>query len=341
MKRVKGNKLNRPTENQPLVTVNILSFNRINDLRNTLQKVYEQDYKNIEVIVVDNASTDGSPEMVEKEFPEVKLIRSGKNIGIAGWNKGFEAAKGEYVLVLDDDSYPENKTIEAGVNLILSDKKIAVVGFNVYNLSIKQSQTSTYTFDYIEFVGCGALLIKEVFVKVGGFDENIFIYAHERDYSVRILNAGYKIKYLKNAIVYHMPFLSNRKHPILNEFRIYNSTISYLIILRKYLRQHNFWKYQRIVSKLLINRVIILFYFYKPSIFFQILKYVLKEMNNVNTNSLQINELVLEKYDFFNVAIFDEFFFKRNIDTNKFTLVKNYLMTFFSKMETKINKISY
>ena len=52
--------------NNPLVTVNILSFNRKNELRHTLTKVFEQDYKNIEVIVVDNASSDGTQEMVKK-----------------------------------------------------------------------------------------------------------------------------------------------------------------------------------------------------------------------------------------------------------------------------------
>ena len=59
--------------NNPLVTVNILSFNRKDELRITLTKVFEQDYKNIEVIVVDNASTEVSPEMVEKEFCGVKV----------------------------------------------------------------------------------------------------------------------------------------------------------------------------------------------------------------------------------------------------------------------------
>jgi len=68
---------------EPLVTVNILSYNRKDELRFTLTKVYEQDYKNIEVIVVDNASSDGTLEMVEEEFPNVKLIKLDKNIGIA------------------------------------------------------------------------------------------------------------------------------------------------------------------------------------------------------------------------------------------------------------------
>jgi len=98
--------------NQPLVTVNILSYNRKDELRNTLTKVFAQDYKNIEVIVVDNASSDGSSEMVKNEFPSVQLIQMEKNIGIAGWNEGFKIAKGDYVLVLDDDSYPEEQSIQ-------------------------------------------------------------------------------------------------------------------------------------------------------------------------------------------------------------------------------------
>ena len=105
------------------VTVNILSHNRKNELRHTLTKIYEQDYKNIEIIVVDNASSDGTPIMVETEFPEVKLIKLYKNIGIAGWNKGFEVASGEYILVLDDDSYPGSDTINKALNCIRSEER--------------------------------------------------------------------------------------------------------------------------------------------------------------------------------------------------------------------------
>ena len=94
-------------ENNPLVTVNILSFNRRDYLKITLEKVFEQSYKNIEVFVVDNASTDGTIEMVKKEFPQVRLIQLKKNIGIAGWNEGFKNAKGEFVLVLDDSFLTE------------------------------------------------------------------------------------------------------------------------------------------------------------------------------------------------------------------------------------------
>ena len=114
--------------NEPLVTVNILSFNRKDDLRLTLQKVFEQDYQNIEVVVVDNASTDGTLEMVKNEFSSIQLIQLQKNIGIAGWNEGFKIARGEFILVLDDDSYPDKNSIKELVQTAQSDKHIGVVG---------------------------------------------------------------------------------------------------------------------------------------------------------------------------------------------------------------------
>ena len=143
-------------ENDPLVTVNILSFNRKDELRNTLSKVFEQDYKHIEVIVVDNASSDGSPEMVEKEFPAVNLIRLNKNIGIAGWNEGFRIAKGEYVLVLDDDSYPDRNTISNGIKSFNNSGQLGIIAFNIYNNRLQNYETIDFQTRPRFFVGCGA-----------------------------------------------------------------------------------------------------------------------------------------------------------------------------------------
>ena len=88
----------------PLVTINILSFNRKDELRNTLAKVYEQGYKNIEVIVVDNASNDGSPEMVTREFPDVQQrstisLLSSPNVPPIGEKSGHHIVHLEWQLV--------------------------------------------------------------------------------------------------------------------------------------------------------------------------------------------------------------------------------------------------
>ena len=92
----------------PTVTIVFLVFNRREELRASLREMLERsEYpsERVEVIVVDNASEDGSGEMVRREFPQVRLIERDENIGVSAWNDGFAQARGEFVLALDDDCY--------------------------------------------------------------------------------------------------------------------------------------------------------------------------------------------------------------------------------------------
>ena len=96
----------RTVVEQPLVTAAVLAYNRRDPLRITLTKLRDElDWpgERLEVIVVDNASTDGTADMVRAEFPGTKLIVNERNTGISGWNRAFEAGTGEWFLVLDDD----------------------------------------------------------------------------------------------------------------------------------------------------------------------------------------------------------------------------------------------
>jgi GT2 family glycosyltransferase len=196
---------------QPLVTVNILSYNRKDDLRNTLQKVYEQDYKNIEVIVVDNNSRDGSVEMVKSEFPAVRLLELQKNIGIAGWNEGAKIANGEYLLFLDDDSYPEREAIRIGISTIASHSRCAVLAFNIYNEALRSSElTHENIFDYPSFIGCGVVMRRDVFFAVGMFNCDLFLYQHEIEFSMRVLDSGYSVDYEPKALVQHQYAATHR-----------------------------------------------------------------------------------------------------------------------------------
>lgn len=205
-------------EINPLVTINILSYNRKDDLRNTLQKVYAQNYKNIEVIVVDNNSSDGSAELVESKFPDVKLIRLKKNTGIAGWNEGFKVAKGEYVLVLDDDSYPEENTLRKALAVILNDPKCGVVACSVFNFRKKEYETKSFLTAKVKaFIGCGALISKSLFDIVGYFSKIFFIYLHEEDFSIRVIENGYNINYVSEAVIIHN---NSPEHRLINRREI-------------------------------------------------------------------------------------------------------------------------
>lgn len=248
----------------PLVTVNILSYNRKDELRNTLQKVYEQSYKNIEVIVVDNASTDGSPQMVKKEFPGVILIELDKNIGIAGWNKGFEIAKGEYVLVLDDDSYPEFNAISLCVS-VFSDQRIGLVATEVYNTAKDKIENEQQESGYVNnFIGCGAIIRKGVVQEIGGFNELLFLYSHEVEFSMRLQNANYKIYFYREAKVIHTYSPQNRVVKINNvDYRVvYYGIRNRLIILMLY------FPFKRIFFRII--RIILGHLYHAPNIYYKI-----------------------------------------------------------------------
>src|SRR3990170_2354193 len=92
----------------PTVTIVFLVHNRRDQLRTSLIAMTKgSDYpaELTDVIVVDNASDDGSAAMVEREFPSVRVIRRESNCGVSGWNDGFKVARGDWVLALDDDCH--------------------------------------------------------------------------------------------------------------------------------------------------------------------------------------------------------------------------------------------
>ena len=194
---------------QPLVTVNILSYNRKDDLRHTLQKVFEQDYKNIEVVVVDNNSSDNSAEMVKTEFPAVRLLELQKNIGIAGWNEGAKIATGEYLLFLDDDSYPAQQTLSS---VILQCNRSTIVALDIrYPNGDSYAPYFLQPAKYPTFIGCGVIIPRIIFTKLKGFEPILFLYAHEEEFTMRALQEGYKVCFLPNEIVYHICSHKNRQ----------------------------------------------------------------------------------------------------------------------------------
>jgi GT2 family glycosyltransferase len=220
------------------VTVNILSFNRKAELRNTLQKVYEQAYPNIQVIVVDNNSNDGSAKMVMEEFPSVLLVSLEKNTGIAGWNEGFKVAEGEFILVLDDDSYPAPQAIELCITSMQENSQCGIVACRIMN-----TKTHTYA-NFLkindipyEFIGCGALLRKSMLDRVGFFSNVLFIYLHELEFSLRMIDAGYIIVEQPKAIVYHNVSSINRVAATpaqIDKRKIFYDTQNIIYILIKY-----------------------------------------------------------------------------------------------------------
>jgi len=200
------------------VSVAILSYNRKDDLRETVLEIKKSNLNNvsIEIIIADNASTDGTVEMLENEFKDVILIKLEENIGVEGYNYAFKRANGKYILILDDDSFPEQNSIQRMVKEFENDDSIGILAFDVRNYYeykdiSKELKTKNKEFKYLMgFNGAGAGFRKSLFDKIGGYPEEFFLYWNETDLAIRVLNAGYKISEFSDIISLHKYAPSNR-----------------------------------------------------------------------------------------------------------------------------------
>lgn len=197
--------------------------------------------KAAEVIVVDNASEDGSPEMIEKKYPWVKLIKSKVNLGFAkGNNLAMKHCNNPVVLFLNSDCFVEkdtlNKALEyfenhhcdaLGVKLTYEDGRLQPSAGDlpnplnacawIFGIANSFHPKNKEFFAKERIVGwvTGAFLLmrKAVFEKAGGFDEKIFMYMDEVDLCKRINMAGYKVCFTPDIAVTHLHRASSKDSP--------------------------------------------------------------------------------------------------------------------------------
>ena len=206
----------------PMVSVVIISYNRIDEIREALTELQKQYYQDFEVIVVDNNSHDGSPQLIEEEFTEVKLIKLPHNIGIAARNRGIEISRGEFIVLMDDDAVLENNWIENALKHFDKEPSLGILASKVLNYDSREiwgwvygEDVNTFAdkqFEVFGFVACAAAIRKSALEKAGLFSEELFIYWDEDDLSIRIIDSGYTIWYCPDLIAYHkIPSSQNAK----------------------------------------------------------------------------------------------------------------------------------
>lgn len=193
----------------------IVNYNRKDDLLVSLAKTKELINPNAdvyEIIVVDNASIDGSPAAIREKFPDVIVIKNTVNTGAPAWNLGFAAAKGDYFIIIDDDSHIEYGLDEA-FDYMDKNPDVGVLALNITN---GPYQTKDWGWkgnqELLGFFGCGAILRRETYQKVGGYADWIFLYVNEFEYGLRCIDKGYKIRYFENSSVNHRASAVNRSN---------------------------------------------------------------------------------------------------------------------------------
>ena len=199
----------------PVVTLAILNYQRRALLRETVQAALGQDYPHLDILVVDNASTDGSPEMIRDVFPQVRLLSLPANIGCAARNQGIANAQGDLVITLDNDvclTQPDG--VRRAVDVMADQPNTAGANFKILN---PEGQLSTrdwchprdwrhfadHTF-FTDYVLEGASVLRRgPFEAVGGYWEPLFIGHEGHDLAYRLLNAGYDLVYTPEICVTH------------------------------------------------------------------------------------------------------------------------------------------
>ena len=192
---------------RPTVTIVYLAYNRREELRESLRRMLvESDYQRelVDVIVVDNASTDGTADMVRDEFPQVRLIVRDANVGVSGWNVGLAAAEGKYVLALDDDCYLPPDRLRRAVQAA-RECDADLVSFKVVStLDPEHVFTEYYRTGLFTYWGCVVLMRREVVEALEGYDPEIFIWANELEFLLRFYDRGFCHLHFPDVVAQHM-----------------------------------------------------------------------------------------------------------------------------------------
>lgn len=238
--------------NPTRVSVVVLTYNGRDHVRECLQSLRGQTQDSYEVIVVDNASSDGTPDIVREEFPEAHLVCSPMNGGwCAGNNLGLTASKAPYAVLLNQDSVVEPDWLEqlvraldqdptigaAQSKILLHDRpdRINTVGngtnylfFSWAGRSGELDDVEGPAYDVPSASGAALALRRQAVDAIGGLDDAFFLYNDDLDLCLRLRLAGHRVVCVPAAVAYH------KYRPNLSPFKMYYLERNRLYMLRKY-----------------------------------------------------------------------------------------------------------
>lgn len=237
-----------------LVSIITINFNNPDLTCDLIYSIKQSDYKNFEIIVIDNGSTKGNTFKIKKLFPDVNLIISKKNLGFSGGNNlGIENACGEYIFFLNNDTVIMPNSLRILVTKLQNNKSLGAVSPKIkyyYSPRIIQYAGSTpintltlrnkhlgngiedkgqfdneHDTNYTH--GAAMMFPKTIIEKVGKMPEIYFLYYEEIDWCEKIKSSGYKIRYIPTSVVYHKESMSTGKDSPLKVFYLNRNRILY------------------------------------------------------------------------------------------------------------------
>ena len=225
-----GQELIQMKNKYPLVSIVTINYNNAKVTLELLLSIEECTYKNLQVIVVDNGSTEDPTDQIYLEFPEVKVVRSKVNLGFsAGNNLGGKYANGEYIFFVNNDTLFAENVIDELIKPFGEIKNLGIVSpkviyyespnliqyagsteINSYtgrNKILGQGQVDNdgrFKSGFTFYAHGAAMIVKRELIEfAGGFPDIFFLYYEELDYSYRVRKLGYNIFFNNKAVIYH------------------------------------------------------------------------------------------------------------------------------------------
>lgn len=243
------------------LSIIIVNWNTRDLLAQCLRSVYDAvSNSNFEIIVVDNASADGSPAMLRMQFPQVQLIENRENVGFArANNQAIKRCRGRYVLLLNSDTQVLADSLDKTVRFMDEHPRAGIAGVRLLNPdgTFQASYTPFPTLgrEFLMLTGLGRLLVRPTFPscepqteigaqkingyvegaylmarrepvdQVGELDERIFMYADEVDWCYRFAQAGWEVWYLPDVAIVHYGGQSSKQRQGRMEAELYRSRV--------------------------------------------------------------------------------------------------------------------
>ena len=241
----------------PRLSIVFLNFNRVAETRYSVdylrRLLAERD--DIEVIAVDNGSSDGTADYLAAQGDFLTPLLLPDNGGIAGYNAGFEQARGDAILVLDDDSHPlDNACLDRLIELFDSQPELGLIACRIED---KQGQRAwswhlpkaDQAGPSMAFVGCGFAIRRSLFKTIGWYPAAFFLYQNELDVAIQTRLQGFKIHYEPACRVVHR----SEGAPRPGWRRVFSATRNSLWLIRRYYPYPQ--AFYLIMSRLLISLV--------------------------------------------------------------------------------------
>jgi len=213
--------MNQEIRNTHFVSYVVATRNRFDKCVKALTSIYRQNGPEKEVVLIDDASANSISDIVLDCFPDVKIFRNERNLGVMCCrNKGADLARGEILIFIDDDAVFKNKdATERILDCFAQDEKVGIVALSILNAYTEKpvrkeiprwdkKKPSVQT-EIAYFTGAGFAVRKKILSETGNFEESFFAANEELDLSFRVIKAGYKIVFLPDVEVLHDSTMGN------------------------------------------------------------------------------------------------------------------------------------